>query len=289
MDLGNSMLISVLAALTLTTVSGAEPAVMREAAFWLDAADAATLTIDASGAVREWRSKGSGAVVAKTEGAPARTQSAEGQTVVDFGAMASGKDLTYPRLTQIRTVFEVARFETFWLCHLLGDVNGGKGAYNFHRGYEGAYASKEWGKFARVWDGLGAVDDPAHDVMPGGVRLVVAEMSCPCASDSLTRDRDFADRSGGKQLCELVCFNRVLTDEEREAVSRHLLKKWRVRDDRSPERREWELLARDQANWKKLPARTNAEAFHPSACIYPTDRDPLSISLRRARAPARSI
>ena len=271
---------------SLAAVSGAEPAVMREAAFWLDAADAATLTFDAGGAVKTWRSKASGGALATAAGAPRVVQSTEGQTVVDFGPMASGKDLTYPRLTQIRTVFEVARFETFWLCHLLGDVNGGKGVHNFHRGFEGAYVSKEWGKFAAVWDGLEAVDDPEHDVMPGGVRLVVAEMRCPCASDSLTRDRDFADRSGGKQLCELVCFNRVLTAEERDAVSRHLIAKWRIRDDRSPERREWELLARDQANWKKLPARTNAEAFHPAACIYPTDRDPLSITLRRARALA---
>ena len=273
-----------------TVGAAQEPAVMREASFRLDAADAATLSVDVSGAVCNWRSKGAGAVVAKAVGAPKRRQTADGQTVVDFGAMGSGKDLVYPRLTKLRTVFEVARFEPFWLCHLLCDNNGGNGDYHFHRGYAGAYISPKWGKFARVWDGLAQVDDPAEEILPGnGVRLVVAEMSVPSASDSLTNDRALEGRNGGKQLAELVCFDRVLSEDERNAVSRYLLEKWHVKSVYKPVNREWKLLARDQANWSRLPSRVTAEAVHPAACVYSYDRDPLAIALRRARALANDL
>ncbi|MBP5321395.1 MAG: PD40 domain-containing protein, partial [Kiritimatiellae bacterium] len=264
----------------------ADPELVKTAMFRLDASNRASLTLGEAGVVEGWTSlAGEKPVTARPMGTKPvfRTDDRE-RPFVDFGGMNSRRDLAYPRLTGIRTVFAVGRFDASRFCHLLCDGT----AYHFHRGDEGAYGSEEWSKFGRIWNGTLPVEDPFSDPLPDdGVQLVCAEMREGCASDRLTTDRAFPDRNGGRQLYELLVFDRTLSDADRLALTRHLQTKWKVADP-TPQQvsgdRDWRLIRRDIANWHRLPKGTNEQAAHPAACIYPDDTDPLTVVLRRARA-----
>ena len=47
---------------------------------------------------------------------------------------------------------------------------------------------------------------------------------------------------------------------------------------------EWRLIARDIANWNRMPKNVLATTEHPAACILPGDSDPLVVILRRTCA-----
>ena len=268
--------------------AGGVPACVQQAIFWLDAADRTTIQADEQGVVSRWTSKDPLRVVAQAAQAkPVLTRLADGQPALDFGAMGSQRDLVYPRFTTIRTLFLVGQFSAERLCHLLGDVNHGKGAYNFHRGDAGAYGTLQWATFANVWNGTLPVDIE-NDILPGDrIQVVAAEMQGPSCSDSLTNDRNMAGRSGGRKLCEVIAFDRVLATAEREAVSRYLLAKWKAVETKSANDENslaWRLLARDIAAWPKMPKAVNEQVANRAALILPGDRDPLDVVLRRTRA-----
>ncbi len=275
----------VMAALAYAVWS-AVPELLKTAKLHLDASERDSLSLDDDGAVQGWRSlAGVSPVTARPYGVkPFLNASDQLRPFVDFGKMNSGRDLSFPGITDIRTVFIVGQFDASRLCHLLCDSK----RYDFHRGDDGAYGSEQWSKFGRVWNGTVSVDDPFGDVLPDDdFQLVCAEMREPCVADRLTKDRDFPDRNGGRRLCELIIFNRILSDAERLEVTHYLQKKWNVAEP-NPKRREelldWKLIRRDIANWHRLPKKTNEQAAHPAACIYPDDTDPLTVILRRARA-----
>ena len=80
-------------------------------------------------------------------------------------------------------------------------------------------------------------------------------MDSQCAADRIACDRDLpppdVGRSGGRTLYELAVFKRVLSDEERLAISRHLLDKWRVADAAQAKARvpeDWSVIKRDIDN-----------------------------------------
>ena len=202
----------------------ADPESVKTAMFRLDASNRASLTLGEAGVVEGWTSlAGEKPVTSRPMGAKPvfRTDDRE-RPFVDFGGMNSRRDLAYPRLTGIRTVFAVWRFDASRFCHLLCDGT----AYHFHRGDEGAYGSEEWSKFGRIWNGTLPVEDPFSDPLPDdGVQLVCAEMREGCASDRLTTDRAFPDRNGGRHLYELLVFDRTLSDADRLALTRHLFLK----------------------------------------------------------------
>ncbi len=280
------------------------PAVLREALLWLDARDEATLSKDAAGRVAAWRSKDARGVLAEWAGAkPVWSASAWGVPAVDFGAHGSGRDLRYPRVTNLRTVFEVVWLSGERSNVLLGDVAGGKGANHFHRGYglhgalAGAYTDPVWGNLAKAWNSFSAVKNLCRQRVPDDdFQVLCLEMKSASASDSLTNDRDLEGRNGGRRLAELIAFDRVLTAAEREGVTAYLVRKWlaakppRVTDwpdaggASEDARALWDALARDIAHWKKLPASVAREAEHPAACILPGDRDPVDVLVRRTRA-----
>ena len=179
------------------------PEVVNDAIFWLDASDASTLAVGSDGKVSTWTSKSSDGRVATASGVnPTYDTTTYGIPTVDFGDMASNKDMTYTRLTNIKTVFWVIKIEKAQRAFLLGDKNGGNGVYNFHRGTGGQYGNSQHAKFDRFWNGLYEVD---------------WKNDCP-------------EEDGFEVLCvksELICFSRDLSDAERIAVTEYLQRKWK--------------------------------------------------------------
>ena len=269
-----------------------EPAVLQESVLWLDA-------FDFKGAPQDvcfemdggWR--GRGACLSSTAEVdearpPILRKDKDGLPYVDFGRYSSGRDLSInPRRTDVRMAFVVAKLDKERYCHFLCDSKG----YDFHRGANGEYASPEWStKIARIWNGTNEVADIYNEYPPTGVTQVFCvETSVPCACDSLSWDRreQFRDRSGGRELREVLLFARVLSNEERLAVTRHLVRKWNVKEvvsSRCNAQKDWRLIKRDIDNWSRLPAKTNEQAENVQACILPGDADPLVVALRRTRA-----
>ena len=205
------------------------PSVTSSAIFWLDASAFSTITTNASGQVTRWNSRvGSNAAASLASGMsyPTFELASYGVPTVDLGAVDSKKDLAFTKMTNIRTVFWAIRIaqdeKAFWL----GDSSSANATYHFHRGANGVYANTTYSKFSRMWNGLNTVDIATDSPDPDSFQIVTAEMSQNCTACSLSRDRTIAGRSGGRQLSELICFSRVLTDEERESVVRYLQSKW---------------------------------------------------------------
>lgn len=94
-----SRVVLVVSLFFLSSPAGAAiPDVLKRAALWFDASDAATVVRDDGGRVREWRSKGLRQLTAKWSGAqPVYDATAWGVPTVDFGEIGSGRDLRYPR------------------------------------------------------------------------------------------------------------------------------------------------------------------------------------------------
>ena len=198
-----------------------------EATFWLDAADDSTLTLDGA-KVTAWSSK-TGNLVAKPasdENAPSYDSSTYGMPTVDFGATGSGKDLKYSNMDNIKTVFWVVKIEENPNAFLLGGSS-----YHFHRGeVNAAYAATTHFKYDTMWNGVDEIV-PFIDIPSSGrFHVIAARMNMPCSSNSLTQDRGLPERTGGRQLSELICFSRDLSEEERMAVTRYLQDKWGVTD-----------------------------------------------------------
>ncbi|MBR0065999.1 MAG: PD40 domain-containing protein [Kiritimatiellae bacterium] len=262
-----------------------EPDVLQDAVLWLDADYYRPLTWDWE--MERWDARGGclmGNSVSHNARPPILRKDKSGLPYVDFGKYSSGRDITFFRFTDIRTVFIVGKLDADRHCHFLCDSKG----YDFHRGPNGEYASREWSpKIARVWNGTNEVADIYSECPPTGVTQVFCvETSAPCACDSLTMDRQIRARSGGRELREVLLFCRVLSDEERLAVTRHLIKKWNVKTVPSPRTvpTDWKFIQRDIDNWHRMPTNVLETSVNASACILPGDTDPLVVGLRRTRA-----
>jgi len=267
-----------------------EPDVLQDAVLWLDACDFKGASSDASREMEGgWTSRGTcgSSTTAAVDGMrpPVLRKDKDGLPYVDFGKYSSGRDLSIaPRRIDVRTAFVVAKLDSDRHCHILCDSKG----YDFHRGPNGEYASSEWSpKIARVWNGTNEVADIYNECPPTGVTQVFCvETSAPCSCDSLTMDRRSRERSGGRELREVVLFRRVLSDAERLAVTRHLIKKWNVKAIPSPRAvpTDWKFIQRDIDNWHRMPTNVLETSVNASACILPGDTDPLVVGLRRTRA-----
>ncbi|MBQ5531514.1 MAG: C10 family peptidase, partial [Kiritimatiellae bacterium] len=202
----------------------AEQLIENDATFWLDASVADTLTVNGNNEVTRWASRvGSNAAVQNGSMLLPIYDTTQGYPTVDFGAVQSGKDLAFTRMTDVYTVFMAVKIakspDAFWL----GDAN----EYHFHRGNESGY----WVEYSngayieRMWNGK---DEVAKKDIPSDTEPIVVcmEMSRACAASSMTQDRAIPQRNGGKQLSELIVFDYVLTDEQREMVTQYLLDKW---------------------------------------------------------------
>ncbi len=216
------------------TTAVAPSVIAEKATFWLDAADRATLGVDANGDVTNWVSKaGDRRVATYTGGKPTLDETSWGVPTLDFGAVGSQKDMLYTRFTNIRTVFEVIRIANDSRAFLLGDatVNGDTGTYHFHRG-NNWYLHSAYTKANALWDGLDPVPNFNSSATPDDKRMQVLCITTKenANSNSLTRDRnsavDSGNRVGGRQLAEVIFFSEVLSEDDRVAVTKYLMKKW---------------------------------------------------------------
>ncbi len=265
-----------------------EPDVLQGAILWLDADKFRNASSD-------WEMEGGwdprggclmGNFVDDKARPPILRKDKDGRPYVDFGKFSSGRDISFGRFTDIRMAFVVGKLCPERYCHFLCDSKG----HDFHRGPNGEYASREWSpKIARIWNGTNEVVDIYNEYPPIGVTQVFCiETSAPGACDSLTRDRpaNFPDRSGGRELREVILFTRVLSDAERLAVTRHLIKKWNVKDASGSRfvNVDWKLIKRDIDNWNRMQKNVRETSVNEAACILPGDADPLVVALRRTRA-----
>ncbi|MBP5321687.1 MAG: hypothetical protein J6334_11930 [Kiritimatiellae bacterium] len=209
----------------------AAPGIIAEGAIlWLDASARDTLTVDGDGKVTKWASRVGGNAaqyLISRMSYPAYDSERYGIPTVDFGEVGSQKDLAIDIIQTAKTVFWVTRIaqtqSAFWLGH------GNGYTYNFHRGENGEYCSAANANIARMWNGLDEVRMSTDSPDPETFHVIVAQMKSPSTFNSLTNDRGLGDRNGGKQLSELICFDRDLTDAERIAVTRYLADKWNIR------------------------------------------------------------
>ena len=201
--------------------------VSGESIFWLDASASDTLTIE-DGLVKAWASRKGSNVAKYLVGSctyPSFDDTTYGIPTVDFGTAGSKKDLAFDALGNIRTVFLVTKIQktqnAFWLA------SPNLGTYHFHRG-EGSQYCASYSNFARMWNGTMQANMLTEVPDDTGFIVAVGEMKSDSKANSITNDRNIGGRNGGKQLAELVCFSRVLTDAERVAVTEYLQKKWLV-------------------------------------------------------------
>ena len=204
------------------------PSVLSSAVMWFDASDASTMTLDAEGRVRTWTSKDANHLVATADGNyPIYDTATWGRPTVDFGKTGSQRDLTFTRQNGLRTVFWVVKIEKTQDAFLLGDKASGN--YRFHRGTGGQYGHSTHAKISNVWNGTTVVDWK-NDVIPDEDFQVISVVTSvtDARSDSFTNDRNLSNgqRTGGRQLSELIAFNTVLTDAQRTEVVQYLQRKW---------------------------------------------------------------
>ncbi len=224
---------------TITSTYGCAPTapslVTESSMFWLDAADESTIVKDASGNVTTWTSKAGDrrvATVRNTSKKPVYRRYKYGRPCVDFGDYNNGVDMTYTRFSNIRTVFMVAKLAQ--RAFYLGDDGT---SYHFHRGDNGIYIYRG-ANVGAIWNGLTQVQNITSDVLPDDSFQVLAlQMKGNSSSNCLSKDRTSTEqRTGGRQLCEVILYSSVLSDSDRETVTRYLMEKWAAYDnDRSGE------------------------------------------------------
>ena len=230
--------------------ANAEELITAEAAFWLDASDVSTITTNASGEVTQWNSRvGSNYA---TQGRnyfagsaflyPTYDATTYGIPTVDFGnAVQSGwdnsnpgRDLNINTPVAVKTVFFVTRIQNDGKAAWLGQEDAAAGTGNcFRRDEYGAYNDKRSGqpgqsRFANFWIGTDVVADMTTEYPPEGNFCVFSAQMDDAGTYAAQHLAEQCGglHSGGKQLSELIVFNRILSDEERTEVTQYLQTKW---------------------------------------------------------------
>lgn len=208
---------------------------------WLDASNTESVTLEAGSTVSRWNDlSGHNYYLAPggTAGNPDYLAGAlNGKAAVDFGTYygdqsaqwssgkwmqfkdAAGNDLN---IYTIRTVFVVLKGNNF----LLGD----DGNYDFHRGGEAATAElwNPWYSSSAIRDGAtylnGVKINGTSTGLPTGYSMVSVVTTGNVQASRLACDR--GNRSGGQQIAEVIIFDCVLNDTERQSVESYLKAKW---------------------------------------------------------------
>lgn len=208
---------------------------------WLDASNTDSLTIETNNTVSRWNDlSGHDCYLTPggTAGNPAYIAAAvNGNAIIDFGAYygdqsgqwgsgkwmqlknAAGNDLN---LNRIRTVFLVMKGNNF----LLGD----DGNYDFHRGGE-AVTSEIWNPWyanGNILNGStylnGVKVNGTSAGLPETYSVISLVTTGNVEASRLACDR--TNRSGGQQIAEVIIFDCVLNDAERQSIENYLSAKW---------------------------------------------------------------
>ncbi|MCX8108779.1 MAG: lamin tail domain-containing protein, partial [Verrucomicrobiae bacterium] len=200
---------------------------------WFDAADRGTITVT-NGRVSSWQDKSGAGQHAIQEDATLRpvvtTNTDGGLTVVRFNGQ--GEHLTFPRLTNLHTIFWVGR-EAAEAPAGYRPIIGDAIAYDFHRGEDGRVyfqygcvgAASE---AARTWLN-GELVIPTMVRLPLNMALVTTISGEPLAASTLSSDRFIEDRYWWGEIAEVIGFARELSEAERKSIEAYLIGKWRMR------------------------------------------------------------
>ena len=230
--------IAVAVSATFTTFAevSAPAFVNNEAVFWLDAS---TLSQLPGQEVTTWPD-------VRGEGYPTATTCASvtpkmittsgtrgtilGKKAVTFFTAGTQCDMNFPEDYNVKAAFFVVDIDATQDAFLLGGPNTAtKGGHNyaFHR--NGANYKYGYAPACTYWNDGVQVEDPGGTAIPTGYQLISYRYDANGAGGAvqqLTRDRNQSSRVGGKRLCEVITFSRVLTDDERIAVEDYLRAKW---------------------------------------------------------------
>ena len=102
-----------------------EPDVLQDAVLWLDA-DVYKNASPGWEMYDAWHSRGGcfGSTYVDSPHVPIFRKDQDGRPYVDFGKYSSGRDITFFRFTDIRTVFVVGKLDADRHCHILCDSKG---------------------------------------------------------------------------------------------------------------------------------------------------------------------
>jgi len=225
------------AAQTLVLKEGTSDQVVR----WNDVRDGATGSAHPYAWLNEF-SPNLGGPGYKTALPPVVVPSAlEGQPVLDFGVYHSGQWLEFGPVANARTFFWVIGSQNSGGM-LIGSPNkagvrGGAVDGDLQASEPifgpGSWVSPEF-RESQVWVDRLAVN-PTITGLSGGYQLVTALTTGEVTVNGLAKDMrttltgghaDGAKRSGGQRLAEVLIYDRVLTEEERQTVEVYLMRKW---------------------------------------------------------------
>jgi len=164
---------------------------------------------------------------------------ASGKPVLRF----SGENMAFgfKRLTDIRTAFWVVSKDPAAMGKLnercvLGDTV----SHDFHAGwtddtifntvYDNPHPSGHLSKYlhdGKTWLN-GQPMDASKTPFPKQLGVISIESTGPVEANQLGRDRQFADRSWQGDIAEVLLFNVVLSDADREAVEKYLMVKYQI-------------------------------------------------------------
>ena len=153
-----------------------------------------------------------------------------GKKAVTFFTVGTKCDMQLASRMQLKTAFFVTDIDLSANAYLLGD-SGKSGNYYFARGTGGNYGmvgSYQYkGINSTCWNDGAKVANPLTTVIPTGYQLITWQLNSGTANvQYMGQDRTIAERVGGKRLCEVITFNRLLSDTERSAVEGYLKAKW---------------------------------------------------------------
>ena len=227
---------------SLTTSQGYPLAISSgsDVVLWLDASNTDSLTL-ADGGVSRWNDlsgHNNYLTPGGSAGNPAYVATGlNGKAIVDFGDYradnsgqwalgkwmqfkdSAGKDLN---IGNIRSVFLVMKGSNF----LLGDDGG----YDFHRAGESATSEiwSPWYSSGNIRNGStylnGVKVDGTGMALPAAYSMISVVTTGNVKASRLACDR--GNRSGGQQIAEVIIFDCVLNDAERQSIESYLKAKW---------------------------------------------------------------
>ncbi len=219
---GNYLAVKYGLATAYQTAGG--PAGVTGAALWLDAAQLAGLTNDATVATWNDMSGNNRHAIATGTAATYQTNALNGQPVVRFSADGNAS-FNFTEDPAIRTVFWVVKKTNPGFNFLLGD----SGAYDFHTEWNALWSADY--ASASVKNGttklMGTPVNGRTTALPSAAySLVTLVTTGNVRANQLTLDRGYGGRSWTGDMAEILIYDRALSSAEELAVGKYLAAKY---------------------------------------------------------------
>ncbi len=228
---------AVAASVAFTTSAATAPSfVTDEAVFWLDASTLSQLPGEEVTSWPDVRGEGyptattCATVVPKMISTSGSRGSITGKKAVTFFSAGTQCDMNFTTDYNVKAAFFVVDIDATQDAFLLGGPNTTtQGGHNYAFCRNGANYKYGFAPACTYWNDGVQVENPGGTAIPTDYQLIsyrYDDSGVGGAVQQLTRDRNFSSRVGGRRLCEVITFSRVLTDDERIAVENYLRAKW---------------------------------------------------------------